>query len=319
MDKTRKCSVESCDELRLLHSRFGAIQIKQLQEHGKIESRLENQLKERIKELNCLYSLTQLIEQNEDSIDKILQGVADLLPTALQYPEISCARVFYKEKTYQTGNFKMTPWRQEAVIDTFGRKEGQVEVFYLQEMPRLDEGPFLKEERLLINAVSAKIAKAIETIKIRRQLYVERQALQDANAALHDSLAQSQRERKMVGASIQAKIDKIITPILYSLEAEMDGRQLEYLHLLKKNLEDIVSPFVEGHQDILTKLSPAELMICNMIKHGLSSKQIANMRGISPATVNRQRESIRKKLGLTNRKTNLESYLNEGRIGSDCL
>ena len=85
---------------------------------------------------------------------------------------------------------------------------------------------------------------------------------------------------------------------------------MKYLDLLKKNFADIVSPFVDGNQEVLTKLSPIELLIANMIKHGLSSKEIANIRGISPATVNRHRESIRNKLGLINRKINLVSYLN---------
>lgn len=274
------------------------------------DNRLESQLRERVKELDCLYSLTKLVEQSENSIDKILQGVADLLPGSWQYPELACARILYKERSYQSRNFKPTQWTQEATIIISGRQEGLVEVHYLKKMPQLDEGPFLKEERQLIDAVSDHIAKAVERIKSLRQLQVERQALQDANAALHDSLAQSQREKKMIGVSIQAKIEKVITPIFYALQAEMDSRQLKYLDLLKKNFADIVSPFVDGNQDVLTKLSPVELLICNMIKHGLSSKEIANIRGISPATVNRHRESIRNKLGLINRKINLVSYLN---------
>ncbi|BCR04881.1 hypothetical protein DESUT3_19500 [Desulfuromonas versatilis] len=277
------------------------------------DSWLERQLRERIKELDCLYSLVKLIEQNEDSIEKILQGVVDLLPGSWQFPEIASARIVYKERTFQSSNFKSTQWNQKAAIVIAGRQEGLVEVHYLKKMQQLDEGPFLKEERLLIDAVSDHIAKAVERIKTQRQLQVERQALQDANAALHDSLAQSQREKKMIGLSIQAKIEKIITPIFYALQAEMDPRQLKYLDLLKKNFADIISPFVEGNQDVLNKLSPVELLISNMIKHGLSSKEIANLRAISPATVNRHRESIRNKLGLTNRKINLVSYLN-GRV-----
>ncbi len=95
-----------------------------------------------------------------------------------------------------------------------------------------------------------------------------------------------------------------------ALEADINERQKKYLSLLKKNFQDIVSPFVEGNHDILTRLSPVEVVICDMIKHGLSSKEIANLRGITPATVGRHRENIRHKLGLANRKVNLVSYLN---------
>lgn len=275
-----------------------------------IESSLEKQLRERVKELNCLYNLTRLIEENENSIDALLQSAVEILPGSWQYPELACARIVFKGRTYQTKNFKMTQHTQQSVLMFFGEPEGMVEVYYLKKLPTLDEGPFLKEERLLIDAVSDHIAKAVQRITAQRQLLIERQALQDANVALHDSLVQSKQEKKMIGASIQAKIDKIITPFFYALEAEMDERQKKYLSLLKKNFQDIVSPFVEGKHDILTRLSPVEVMICDMIKNGLSSKEIANLRGITPATVGRHRENIRHKLGLANSKINLVSFLN---------
>lgn len=300
-------STEPCQEPQSLQTQIGTVQQK---EHDQTQKLLELQLRERIKELDCLYKLTKLIERNEDSLDKILQGTADLLPTSWQYPEISCARIRYREQVFQSANFKSTRWRQNAPISINDNQEGLVEVHYLKKKPRLDEGPFLKEERQLIDAVSNRIAKAAERISTQRQLQVERQALRDANAALHDSLVQSQREKKMVGVSIQAKIDKIITPILYALQVESNSRQLEYLNLLKKNLEDIITPFVEGNQKVMGKLSPVELQVANMIKHGLSTKEIAGMRGTSPATINRHRESIRRKLGITNHKVNLTSYLN---------
>ena len=274
------------------------------------EGSLEKQLRERVKELNCLYSLTRLIEENENSIDALLQSAVELLPTSWQYPDLACARIVFKAQSYQSQNFRMTQQKQQAVLLVFGEPEGLVEVRYLKKLPTIDEGPFLKEERLLLDAVSDHIAKAIQRITTQRQLLVERQALQDANVALHDSLVQSKQEKKRIGSSIQAKIDKIITPIFYALEADMDVRQKKYLSLLKKNFQDIVSPFVEGNQDILTRLSPVEVVICDMIKHGLSSKEIANLRGITPATVGRHRENIRHKLGLANRKVNLVSYLN---------
>lgn len=274
------------------------------------ENCLEKQLQERVKELNCLYRLTRLIVENENSIDVLLQSAVEILPASWQYPDFACARIIYKKKSYKSQRFKATQHKQKAVLLVFGKSEGLIEIFYLKKLPALDEGPFLKEERLLLDAVSDHIAKAIQRIITQRQLLVERQALQDANVALHDSLVQSKQEKKMISSSIQAKVDKIITPIFYALETDMDERQKKYLSLLKINFQDIVSPFLEGKQDILTRLSPVEVVICDMIKRGLSSKEIANLRGITPATVGRHRENIRHKLGLAGRKINLVSYLN---------
>lgn len=268
------------------------------------------QLRERVKELNCLYKLTELIEEHGDSLESILQAAVSLLPGSWQYPEIACARIRYRDQVFTSSTFRPSRWRQISPLVISGYEEGGVEVHYLKKKPQLDEGPFLREERQLIDAVSHRLARAVERIYTQRQLQVERQALQDANAALHDSLVQSQRDKKMLGLSIQAKIDKIVMPIFYAMQAEMGPGQHEYLELLKKNLADIVAPFVEGNREVMTVLSPVELQICNMIKNGLSTKEIAGIRGISPATVNRHRERIRRKLDLTNRKINLTSYLN---------
>lgn len=233
------------------------------------------------------------------------------MPSSWQYPDIACARICYRDQVFATSNFKSTQWKQKAFIVISDIKEGIVEVCYLKKRPQVDEGPFLKEERLLIDAVSNRLAKAVERINTLRQLQVERQALEDANAALHDSLVQSQQEKKRFGMSIQAKVDKIISPILCAMQVEMNTSQLEYFELLKKNLRDIISPFVETNQILTSRLSPIELQIGNMIKHGLSTKEIARIRGISPATVNRHRENIRRKLDLTNSKANLACYLND--------
>lgn len=302
MKQINACSVKDCEKLEAVQFQLAMLQ-KEYQER-------ESQLQERIKELDCLYRLTRLIAKNENSLEKILMGTVDLLLKSWQYPDVTSARIRYREQTFQSKNFKSTQWKQKAPIIVSGLEEGVVEVCYLRKRPQLDEGPFLKEERLLIDAVSNRIAKAVERINALRQLQVERQALKDANAALHDSLVQSQREKKRFGVSIQAKVDKIITPILFALQTEMTSSQLEYFELLKKNLDDMISPFVEKNQIFTSKLSPIEIQVGNMIKHGLSTKEIARIRGVSPATVNRHRENIRRKLNLTNRKVNLATYLN---------
>lgn len=310
MEQREECCQKLHKELAHARSYIAFLERQHQEPTGTKESLLEFQLRERVKELNCLYGLARLIEQDKQGLESILLGTVKLLPGSWQYPDVTCARIKLNDKVFQSENFKLTQWKQKSEIYVFGKQEGTVEVYYLKKKPMLDEGPFLKEERLLINAVSDHIARAIEKISTQQQLQVERQALQEANASLHDSLTQSQKEKRMVGTSIQAKIDKIITPIIYALQGEMNQQQLQYLCLIKKNLSNIISPFVENRPKVVYTLSPAELQVSNMIKHGMSSKEIANLRGTSLSTVNRHRESIRRKLGLTNRKANLVSYLN---------
>jgi len=274
------------------------------------KARIEHFLRERVKELNCLYVMSELIERHGSSIDMILQGVADLLPPSWQYPEITCARIFFEEKEFLSNDFIVSRWCQKSNITIGTQKKGTVEVYYCKEMAIIDEGPFLKEERLLINAVSERISRAIQRIRAEQQLKIERIALEKKNIALRELMERIQEEKINMGVRIQTNVDKIIMPILYALESELPKEQLGYVELLKKNLEEVTSPFTNRISKDFSSLSPVEIQICNLIKNGFSSKEIAKLRGISTATVSRHREHIRKKLMLNNKKVNLTTYLN---------
>ena len=126
----------------------------------------------------------------------------------------------------------------------------------------------------MINAVCDRIGKAAARIEAQQQLQVERQALQDANVAIHESLIQIQREKKMIGVSIRTNFDKIITPIIYALQLDMNPSQLKYIDLLKENIKEIISPFMEHDQDTICRLSPVDLLICNMIKLDLTNSKV---------------------------------------------
>ena len=103
-------------------------------------------LGERIKELECFYELSRLDTQYEISLEDLFKTFVHKLPNAWQYPEDCCGLIRYKDFECRTRNDEMTPWVQTAVIYEFGKPSGEVKVFYLNEKPRLDEGPFLKEE-----------------------------------------------------------------------------------------------------------------------------------------------------------------------------
>jgi DNA-binding NarL/FixJ family response regulator len=82
-----------------------------------------------------------------------------------------------------------------------------------------------------------------------------------------------------------------------------------YLHVIRQNLEDVTSSFSSKVRDERVRLSPREVEICDLIRNGLSNKQIAELMRISLLTVERHRHNIRKKLGIDNGKVNLASYL----------
>ena len=144
---------------------------------GRMDSEQEQYaaLRERVKELTCLYSLAQLAERPGITLEEILHGTAELLPPAWQYPEIAAARITFNGRAYATANFREGGQAQSAPIAVNGRPRGSIDVVYIEERPELDEGPFLKEERSLIDAIARHVALIVE----RRQADEDKFRLQE--------------------------------------------------------------------------------------------------------------------------------------------
>jgi signal transduction histidine kinase len=128
----------------------------------------EAKLRERVKELSCLYKVVQLATaQPESPISEVLQGIAELLPAAWQYPEITCGRVILDDQIFLTAGFTETTYRQSADILVRGVRRGFIEVVYLEKRPKLFEGPFLQEERNLIDALAREVSGIVERYQTR--------------------------------------------------------------------------------------------------------------------------------------------------------
>ncbi len=127
-------------------------------------------LRERVKELECLYGMSRLVQKLGDSLEEILQGTVDLIPPGWQYPEVTCARITLEGQEFRTENFRETAWRQTSDIIVNGEQAGAVEVCYLEEEPEADEGPFLKEERDLINAIAERLGQITERKRVEEAL-----------------------------------------------------------------------------------------------------------------------------------------------------
>ena len=118
-------------------------------------------LRERIKELTCLYGIAQITATPGISLVASLQGIVELLPPAWLHPEVASARIILDGHPYIAPGFQEHPQRQTAPVVVGGQRRGMVEVAYAREMPELDEGPFLQEERSLIDAVAGEVALII--------------------------------------------------------------------------------------------------------------------------------------------------------------
>jgi len=284
--------------------------------------RVEFALRERIKELNCLYGISQLAERYLYSLDDLLQELVNFLSYSWQYPEITCARILFKGKTYTSDKFQVTNWRQSSRIYMYHEAVGECSIFYLEECPPADEGPFLKEERVLLDTVAEQIGTIatrmsadLELQETNQQLTLERKALQEANTALRTVLARIEQEKQEIRQDMKMNVDKILMPILHALALQLSPAQKKYVEMLQTNLEEITSPFISQLSLSYHSMTPTEIAICNMIRNGLRTKEIAEMRGVSEATINRHREKIRRKLKITNQDVNLATFLESNMWG----
>jgi signal transduction histidine kinase len=126
-------------------------------------------LTERIKELNCLYGISKLVE-SASSVDEILSGAVELIPKAWQYPEITCARIHLEDRQFVSIGFAESRWRQTERIVVDGQARGSIEVFYLEDKPQLNEGPFLTEERDLIHAIAERLGHILSRVEADARL-----------------------------------------------------------------------------------------------------------------------------------------------------
>lgn len=122
----------------------------------------ETALRERVKELACLYGISELAHQDNLSLNELLENVLKLIPPAWQYPEYTIARIILDNNHFNSAEFHDLPYRQSEKIIINGQQRGAIEVFYIKAMPDADEGPFLKEERKLIQAIARKLDLIIE-------------------------------------------------------------------------------------------------------------------------------------------------------------
>ncbi|MBI5868788.1 MAG: GAF domain-containing protein, partial [candidate division Zixibacteria bacterium] len=118
-------------------------------------------LRERVKELTCLYGIASVAGRPGLGLDEFLTEIVELLPPGWQYPEMTTARITLGGREYPSRGFKAGPQSQSADIGVADQQRGTIEVFYSQRMPEAFEGPFLQEERHLLNAIAEMISRRI--------------------------------------------------------------------------------------------------------------------------------------------------------------
>ncbi|MDO8723489.1 MAG: helix-turn-helix transcriptional regulator [Syntrophales bacterium] len=146
-----------------------------------------------------------------------------------------------------------------------------------------------------------KMFRELETISLQ---------VSQVNSAINSLFKRENEHKKDTEEKILINVKEIVLPCLKELKkSPLAEEQTACVELAEKYLREILSPFVNNVTSKYLSLSPREIQVANLVKEGKTSKEISSLMNISSEAVDIHRNRIRKKLGLSNRKVNLQGYL----------
>lgn len=144
----------------------------------------------------------------------------------------------------------------------------------------------------------------LSTLLEEQKAIVERK-----NLALQEIIEEIHREKEQIKQDVMENVDTILIPIMQRLKRGSRGKDKKNFEILEEEIKKITSSFGRRMNDKKLRLTPREIEICDLIRNGLTSKDISRVLGLSKQSVDGHRNRIRKKLGISNKKYNLASVL----------
>ena len=197
---------------------------------------------ERVKELQCLYFIAESIRKR-NTLDEIFHDIIMYIPQGWHYPDYTRALIHFDGKDYIEQIFDKTKWKLHSDINIRGKRRGSIEVYYTKEFPELDIGPFLKEEKNLIDGIAQTLSEAIERKKAEEENRSSREQLHRLSAHLQSV---REEERASISREINVVLGQSLTAIkkdLSSLDNVLPKEQKnghEKIRMLKELTEDTI-------------------------------------------------------------------------------
>ncbi len=142
------------------------------------------------------------------------------------------------------------------------------------------------------------------------QLQIKTQNLEEMNTALNVLLKKREEDKTQLEEKVLVNVKELVIPFMEKLKnSGLNATQQTYRQIIEANINDIVSPFVRTVSTKFLNLTPGEIQIANMVKQGLTTKEMARLLNLSARTIESHRDNIRRKLGIKNKKANLRSHL----------
>lgn len=198
--------------------------------------------------------------------------------------------------------------------DISARKRAEEELErYRDQLEELvsDRTAELAESNLKLAREVEERKRAEKSLKKReKELQAQSDHLGEVNTALKVLLKQREDDRSELGQSVLKNVEELVIPYVQKIShKKMDAEQRTLIGILETNLNNIISPFIDKLSSGLVKLTPVEIRVATLVKAGKTNKEIAAILLVSKNTVLFHRHNIRSKLGIKNKKINLQSHL----------
>jgi signal transduction histidine kinase len=207
-----------------------------------VHRRIQLALRERVKELSCLFEISRLVSLTDASLDHIFQSTADLLPPAWLHPEVASARIEFDGRSFKSRGYQegVASLRAEIIVE--GKVRGAVEVSYARKQPELNEGPFLAEERSLIDAIARELA-----------LIVVQRSAEQARHQLQEQLRHADRLATIgqLSAGVAHELNEPLGSILGFAQLALKAPQLP--DQVQRDLDKIITASLHA-REVISKL-----------------------------------------------------------------
>lgn len=197
----------------------------------------EQELAKRVRELNCLSSISNLVERRSLSLQKILQSVVSLIPPVWDKPEATSARITLGNEEFESKGFKITKWSLTEKITVNGDQIGTLEVCSLEKGAIKEEDLFSKDEKELVKVIAQRLGEIVEHKRAEERLELEKARLDQLFESAQEAIVMADREGTVL------RVNSEFSKLFGFKEDEIVGQQLDQM----------IAPEEKNHAFSITK------------------------------------------------------------------
>lgn len=276
-------------------------------------------LQERLNKMG--YEVVDIVHSGDGAVEKARSLQPDLMLLDIMIPGkldgIQVAETVKSELDIPV--IFLTAYSEDKIIERAKQAEPYgyiVKPFQDRELKAaIEVALYKKEMERRLREAEIKLQKAHDELERRveertKELEIKTKSLEELNTAMKVLLDKRSEDKTKLEDDVLTNVKELIEPLFEKMrETELDAHQNMMLNIIESNLNEITSPFTRKLSIKHLKLTPTEIKITNLIKHGTTTKKIAEIMKISPRTVDTHRKNIRKKIGLDKKRANLRSFL----------